>query len=494
MHLGVVSRTIGLLLVVLAAVGALPLAMDYASEQPTAPWAWMIAVAVGSGLLLMVVGRRGWQRQAGPREAAAITVGSWLALAAVAACGLRLAIPEATYAECWFEAMSGLTTCGASAFGERLPIESFTPGVKLWRALLQWMGGIGIIALGLVLLPMLAAGTSLNLFRSESSGLGMDRLTPRLADTVRFIVLYNLLLNALLFAALSAAGVGWFDALCFALTTVSTGGFANYSNGVTGLGNPLAEWVLCLGMLLGALNFVLVVAALRGQPGPLWRSEEVRAYFAVLLLAAAAVALILSTSGLYDRDPHAALRHAAFAVVSIGTSSGHTLGFDRHPLGWEGWPAAATVILLALMLGVGCSGSTAGGIKMQRLLVLAKMAGAARRRFIEPAVVAPLSLDGRPLPPAQQFTVITWVVCAAFSWFLGTLLLVCLAPVDLASAGSMVLSALTNVGPAFGAFGPSHSAQAAGPLGMVLLSLLMLLGRLEFLAVIALLSARAWRR
>lgn len=495
MRLGVVLRTIGLLLVALAALGVLPLAVDHAHGAPAAPWAWMVAVGVGGGLALMLVGRRGWRGQAGPREAAAITVGAWLALAAVAAVGLRLAIPGATIVECWFEAMSGLTTCGASAFGERLPIESFTPGVKLWRSLLQWLGGVGIIALGLVLLPMLAAGTSLNLFRSESSGFGIDRLTPRLADTVRFIVLYNLLLNVLVLVGLSLAGVPWFEALCHALTTVSTGGFSTFSNGVSGLANPAAEWVIAGGMLLGAINFVLVVAALRGQPLALWRSEEVRAFLAALACATGCVALLLALDGrVYGGDAHALLRHAAFAVISLGTSSGHTLGFDYHPLGWEGWPPAALLLLVAVSLGIGCSGSTVGGMKMQRLLILAKTAAAVRRRFIEPALVAPVTLDGRPLAAAQQMAAVAWVVCFALSWLVGTAGLLLLAPLDLYSAGSAVFSALTNVGPALGAFGPAHSAQAAGPAGMVLLSLLMLLGRLEFLALIALLSLRAWRR
>jgi len=495
MNLGAIARTIGLLLFALALVGAAPLAIDRAGEQPVAPWLWMCGIAIGLGSLLTVFGRRTWTSEIGPREGAAITVGSWLVLAAVSAIGLHQAIPGSTVAECWFESMSGLTTCGASAFGERLSIEAMTPGVKLWRAQLQWMGGVGIIGLGLVLLPMLAGGASFQMFRSESSGLALDRLTPRLADTVRFILVYNLVLNLLVAGALSLVGVDWFNAVCHALSAVSTGGFSTFDLGVTGLRSAAAEWVLAGGMVLGGVNFALVVAALRGQPRALWRSEEVRMYLLFILLASAAVALILALRGDgYRGNGYALVRHACFAVISVGTSTGFTLGFDHHPQGWSGWPPGAVTVLMACAIGIGCTGSTAGGAKMLRLLMLGKTLGKVLRQFIEPARVAPITLDGRPVSDGLRLMTTAWMCCLLLTWMLGTIMFTLLAPIDLLSASSMVFCSLTNVGPALGAFGPEHSAQAAGPAGMVLLSLIMLLGRLEFLAMLVLLSWRTWRK
>lgn len=495
MNLGAVARLLGLLLLALSLVGAAPLIVDHLGGRPILPWVWMNGVALTAGSLLVLIGRRSASREVGPREGAAITVGAWLALAAVAALGLRLAIPGARYAECYFEAMSGLTTCGASAFGETISIEAMTSGVKLWRALLHWMGGVGIIGLGLVLLPLIAGGASFQLFRSESSGLALDRLTPRLSDTLRFILAYNVLLNLLVAGTLALVGVGWFDAVCHAFATVSTGGFSTYDLNVAGLHSAGAEWVLGCGMLLSGINFALVVAALRGQPRALWRSEEVRAYLWAMLVATAVVALILAAShASYRTAPHDLLRHAFFAVVSLGTSTGFTTGFDHDPHGWGGWHPAATAVLLACTLGLGCTGSTVGGAKMLRLVLLAKIARRTLRRFAEPALVAPVTIDGRPVEDHTVIEAASWVSCFLLALVVGTVGLLLLAPLDLLSAGSMVLASLTNTGPGLGEFGPERSAQAAGQAGMVLLSLLMLVGRLEFLALLVLLSRRTWQR
>lgn len=495
MNLGVVARMLGLLLVASSVVGLIPLVLDWAALRPIEPWLWMCGSGTGLGLLLVVAGRSAASRDVGPREGAAITVGAWLALAAVSAVGLYHAIPGSTVVDCWFESMSGLTTCGTTAFGEHLSLDAMTPGVKIWRALLQWMGGVGVIALGLVLLPMLAGGASFQLFRSEASGLALDRLTPRLGDTVRFILAYNMVLNLIVAVALYLCGVDWFEAVCHALTTVSTGGFSPHDASVSGLANPAAEWVLAGGMLFAGVNFALVVAALRGQPRALWRSEEVRAYLAVVLLCAAAVALlVVLRHPAYLHDASSAIRHAVFTVVSVGTSTGFAVGFEQDPHGWAGWPPAAVAIVILCSLGIGCTGSTVGGAKMLRLLLLGKSTRRVLRQFAEPALVAPATIDGRPAGNEAVLMAVGWAACFALSLALGTLLLLLIAPLDLLSAASAVFAALTNAGAGLGEFSPERSAQAAGPAGMVLLGLLMLLGRLEFLAVFVLLSRRTWRR
>ena len=494
MNLGVVARMIGFLLLLLGVVGCVPLVIDWAAEMPVRPWLKMSGVSFCIGLLLVLFGRR-HAAAVGPREGAAITVGSWLALSGVAAIGLNLAIPGATAAECWFEAISGLTTCGSSAFGERLSIESMTPGTLLFRALLQWMGGVGVIALGLVLMPMLKGGASFQLFRSEASGLALDRLTPRLADTVRFILVYNLALNLCMTIALWLTGISWFEALCHALSTIASGGFSTRDANVAGLDNPAAEWVLLAGMLVAGINFMLVVAAMRGQPWALWRSEEVRAYLLACLIATAAVITIVLLSGRpYHGEPLTLVRHAAFAVVSLGTSTGFTLGFQHDPQGWAGWPPAAVVVLMLCALGIGCTGSTAGGAKMLRMLLIFKSTRRAIRQFAEPAAILPMTLDGRPLADRAVLLATAWIACFLLSLVVATIALLMCAPIDLMSALSAVYASLSNAGPGLGAFGPERSAQAAGPAGMIVLGLCMLVGRLEFLAVFLLLSPYTWRR
>jgi trk system potassium uptake protein TrkH len=482
-----------MLLIATSVVGIAPLLADHAVRAPWQPWAWMSGAALAAGLLLLFAGRRSSGSQIGPIEGAAITVGAWLALATAGALGLRLAIPGSNYAACWFEAMSGLTTCGATAFSG---IDAMTPGTKLWRALLQWMGGVGIIGLGLVLLPMLRGGSSFQLFRAESSGLALDRLTPRLADTVRQILLYNLILNLGAAIALHATGLPWLDSVCYALAAISTGGYGTTDAGIASFANPAAEWVLVGAMIVAGVNFALVVTALRGQPVALWRSEEVRAYLLASLLATAAVACILvAQRGIYSADGHALVRHAAFAVVSLGTSTGFTVGFEHHPQGWGGWPPAAIAILMICTRGLGCTGSTVGGAKMLRLLILAKLARLTMRRFAEPATAAVATIDRRPIDQRAAQAAMAWVVCFAVSLAGGTVALLLLAPgLDLPSAASAVYVSLTNAGPGIGLFGPDRSYAAAGDAGLVLLALVMLVGRLEFLAVLVVLAPSAWRR
>lgn len=493
MRRGAVARTVGMLLVATSVVGLAPLLVDRAVGSPWQPWAWMSGAALAAGLLLVFAGRRSSGSQIGPVEGAAITVGAWLALATAGALGLRLAIPGSTYAACWFEAMSGLTTCGATAFGG---IDAMSDGTKLWRALLQWMGGVGIIGLGLVLLPMLRGGSSFQLFRAESSGLALDRLTPRLADTVRQLLLYNLILNLGAAIALHTSGLPWLDSVCYALSAISTGGFGTTDAGIASFANPAAEWVLVGAMAVAGINFALVVTALRGQPLALWRSEEVRAYLIACLLATAAVALIQLIDGrVYAGDGHGLVRHAAFAVVSLGTSSGFTVGFEHHAQGWGGWPPAAVAILLLCTLGLGCTGSTVGGAKMLRLLILAKIARLTMRRFAEPAIAAVATIDRRPVDQRAVQAALAWVVCFAVALSGGTVALLLFAPgLDIPSAASAVYASLTNAGPGIGQFGPDRSYAAAGDAGLVLLALVMLVGRLEFLAVLVMLAPSAWRR
>ena len=488
----VVARVLGLVALLAAPLVLAPLVVDWAAGRPVRPWLETLLVCVVVGIALHAAGRRGGAGVT-PLDGAAITTGAWLLLSLLAGWGIHRAAPQTTWIEGWFEAMSALTTTGASVFGagERLAFATLTPGALLWRAICCALGGIGVVVMTVSLLPLIGS-SGFQLFRSEVSGLATDRLTPRLADTARLIALFNLAAIALLSGALHLAGAGWLDAVCHALATISTAGFSSYEASADGL-SAAGQWLLIAGMVVGGTNAALVIAALRGRPGPLWRSEEARTYAALLLGLSAIVVLALVWHG---QSPYAGrgieetVRHGVFATVSLATSTGFTLGYEVVPASWNAWPAPAQAALLLACLGLACAGSTGGGIKAVRVLLIVKLAGRALRQFREPALVAPVALDGRPLSERAVLSACVVLALFALSWAVGTLVLATLTALDLGSAASAALSCLANIGPGFGQVGPERSFAHLGQDGLAVAGCLMLVGRLEFLAVLALLARR----
>jgi trk system potassium uptake protein TrkH len=374
------------------------------------------------------------------------------------------------------------------------------------------VGGIGVVVMTLALLPLIGSG-GYQLFRSEVSGLALDRVTPRLADTVRLIAGANLLLMAAVAVALHLAGVPWFHAACHALATISTAGFSSYANGLDAM-SAAGQWTVLAGVVVGGMNMALVITALRGRPvlarspalrhraaavlrglGERWRilagSDELRAYLLILTVLAAGVVTVLAATGRpYGDDLATAIRHGAFAVASLGTSAGFTLGYEPDPRSWNAWHPAAQFLLVIASLGVACVGSTGGGVKAVRLLLAGKVILRAVRQFREPALIAPIALDGRPLPDRTVLGALVLLGIFAATWAGGTLGILLAAPVDLVTAATASLASVGNIGPGLGAVGPERSYEALGPAGQAVCAALMLMGRVEFVAVLALLAVR----
>lgn len=467
-----------------AATLTVPLAVALLAGEPGPARALAISLALGLALggALVASGRRGGVsfRQ----EALAVVALAWVVLPMVGALPYVLSGAIPGVIDAVFESVSGFTTTGASVVAD---VESWPRSLLLWRALTQWIGGLGIVVVFVALFPAVGA-VGRRLFRLEVTGIEREAHRPRVRDAALALLKVYLAFTVACFVLLLAGGLSPFDAASHTLTTLATGGFSTRNASVGAFGSPFAEVVLLVFMLLAGINFglydALLSTGMRKGWRSFWRDRELRLYLAVAAIAFAIVAASLFLEG--GKDVPATLRESAFTVVSVQTTTGFAdADFDR-------WPSAARLVLLALMFVGGAAGSTGGGPKVIRLLVLLRGAKVALRRFVQPRAVVPATLGAAPLAES----VIAAVGIFFFLWVtivgVGAIALGLLG-LDLLSALSASASCLANVGPGFGAVGPMANYAAVPAAGKVLLSVWMLLGRLEILALLAPLRSWFWR-
>lgn len=468
---------VGALLLGLAGLMLLPAAADLIDGSPD--WrgfltALAITAAVGG---VLVLGFRQPRTALDPREGFLLATLAALALALFGALPFMLSSLRLGTADALLEATSGITTTGTTVLRglDRLP-----HGILLWRALLQLVGGIGAIVLGVVLLPVLRVG-GMQLFRMEQSD-RLERIRPRLSKVTGLLVGFYLALAALCALALLAAGMGGFDALCHAMAAVSTGGFSTHDASIGYFASPAIEAVLVVFMVLGASPFPLLLRAVRGDPRAPWRDSQLRWYLAYLLLA---LVVLAGWQMLAEGRPGgAALRAGLFAAASLGTSTGFTAG---DPAGWGPLPIA---VALGLCFIGGCTGSAAGGIKLFRLCVLGNAAHWQVRHLVHPHRMLPITYNGQPIADEVVRSVFCFVAFTIGCCALLTLALSACG-LDLATSLRSVVRALGNAGPALGPLG-GGAGDLPGAAKLVL-CLAMLLGRLELLTVLVLLSPTFWR-
>ncbi|HEX9724493.1 MAG TPA: TrkH family potassium uptake protein [Vicinamibacteria bacterium] len=370
-----------------------------------------------------------------------------------------------------FEAASGFTATGASVLPD---VESEAQSLLLWRALTQWLGGMGIIVLALAILPNLAVG-GMELLSAEMPGPTQEKLTPRIAQTAKLLWGIYVLLTASETAILTLLGMPLFDALAHSFTTLATGGFSTRNASLGAYGGGI-QWVVTVFMVLGATNFALHYRLLRGKPGQLFRDTEFRAYIAILTGAALLIGLNLLSSGV-SGDFVEAIRLGAFQVVSIMTCTGFaSADFDA-------WPGFSRALLLALMFVGGCAGSTTGSIKVVRIVLAAKVQLRAIKRLLAPNAVLPIRLGGQPVPDTIVNAVISFIALYIITFAAGGLLLLFLG-VDGESAFSASATCLGTIGPGLGEVGPARTFLELPTAAKLLLSLEMILGRLELYTVL----------
>ncbi len=473
-------RVLGGLLIGLALMMTPPCLLDQFSGPRNASYFLVaIAASVIVGAILLLLSASSEAFEVSRRQAFLITGLSWTVLPVFGAIPF-LGVEGVTYAGAYFEMTSGLTTSGATVI---TGLEQQARGILLWRALAQFAGGIGIVALGIIILPFLKVA-GMQLFKTESSD-SSEKVFARGLDLARWIAAVFFGLTALCAVVYAALGMSGFDAVTHAMTTVATGGFANYDASFGHFESPAIEWAAVVFMIAGGLPFVAFIRSIRGRPLALFADIQARAF--VMFLAAASLIIATHLSWTNAAAFGEAVRLATFNVVSIVT----TTGFSTAD--YQLWGPFAVVAFFFLTFVGGCSGSTAGGIKIYRGQILWKLATAHLTRLVSPSHVVVLNYGTRRVDDEAAFAILTFFVAMLISMVASTLALSAIG-LDFVTAISGSAAAWSNVGPGLGPIiGPAGNYSTIPDAALWVLSSMMLLGRLEFFTLLVLVTPAFWR-
>jgi trk system potassium uptake protein TrkH len=476
-----VFYVIGSLLIILAIAMLAPMLADLSVGHPD----WNVfgmsaALTLFFGVLLLLTNSTP-DIALNLRQTCLLTTLSWVVICFFSALPFMFSEVQLSLADACFEAMSGLTTTGSTVI---VGLDNLPPGLLLWRSITHWLGGIGIIAMGIAVLPFLRVG-GMQLFRAESSDRS-DKVVPRAADLALGITWIYVLLTILCAAALRISGMSMFDSINHAMAALSTGGFSTRDASVGGWRNDSVEWVLILFMLLGGMPFVRFISFVRGDFGSIWRDTQVQWY--VLFLAVISLGLGLWLAQKEDLDWYDGIRTAAFCVVSVVTTTGFVTA------DYSTWGPFAVAIFLVLLVIGGCTGSTAGGIKIFRFEILFLVIKKQFVRLYNPHRVMPMTYQRKPVDNDIMLSVMSFGFAFMASMLVFTVILGAFG-LDLVTALSGTATALANVGPGLGPIiGPAGNFATLPDSAKWLLTTAMLLGRLEFFTVMVLLSPSFWSR
>lgn len=417
----------------------------------------------------------------GYREGFAIVTLSWLAIAFLGGLPYYISGKIPSFVDCYFEAMSGFTTTGSTIL---VTVEVLNHSLLFWRSMTHWLGGMGIIVLTIAIMPLLKVGGT-QLFHAEMPGPTKDRLAPRIQNTARILWSVYVLLTLVETSLLMCGGLSFFDAICHSFATIATGGFSTHTASISFFDSAYVEAVIILFMFLSGMNFTLHFQALRGNFGTLWRNEELR-FYATVVICATLIIVTANTLAGPSKDILNNFRGALFTVVSIIT----TTGFGTAD--FELWQPACKIVIIALMFIGGCAGSTAGGIKDVRILLLFKYAMLQLRRLVHPHQVQTIKLGPTRVPQEVLIAVLGFFVLYLVFFFFASLI-VAATGVDIVTGTTAVITTLSNVGPGFNLVGPSQNFSILPPLAKGVLILCMLAGRLELYTIVVLLTPAFWR-
>jgi trk system potassium uptake protein len=478
-----VAHVFALVMMVFSSTMLAPLIMAVWQLDP-ALWSFVLSAAATFILgALLWLGTRAFKRELKTRDGSMLVALTWVALPAVAGFPLWHYLPI-NFTDAYFEAASGLTTTGGTVLSG---LELLPRSINLWRCLLSWLGGMGIIVLAVAILPMLGVG-GMQIYRAEMPGPMKDsKLTPRIGQTAKLLWTVYAGLTAVCIVFLKFAGMNWFDAVCHGFSALSLGGFSTYDASIGHFNSPLIELVLIVFTILAAINFATHYLAW-SQRGVMayFRDAEAKAILGVLAGSCIGVALFLYLKGSYSDFP-TALRYTTFNLVSIATDSGlHNQDYSR-------WPIFAPMWMLFLSCIVASSGSTGGGIKMIRTLVLAKQAHRELNQLVHPNMVRPLKVGGTVIANRVVFAVLAFV----FLYFMSVVMLVFLllaSGLDFMTSFSAIIACINNAGPGLGLVGPGSNYGVLSDFQTWVCSAAMLLGRLEVFTILVLFTPTLWRK
>jgi len=446
-------------------------------------WAVGFGVTLFSGALLWRLTQR-HRRELLAKDGFVLVNLVWIILPAYAAVPLMYTVPDITWTKAYFEAMSALTATGSTALSglDNLPVSA-----NVWRCFLQLIGGLGIMLLVVAVLPLLGLG-GMQLYKAETPGPMKDtKFTPRIAETARGLWVVYFAFSGACFLAYRWAGMSWADAFMHMCTTMGLGGFSSHDASFGYFNSPLIEAVAVVFMALAGISFLRYFMVIRSRSlRALSNDREIRSYFAVLALAVFLMTALLLTHGTYPAWQDA-LRFSAFHVVSLATTTGYV------STDYLLWPAFAPVFLMFLGSFVSCAGSTGGGIKLVRMIMLIKQARRELVRIIHPRVVNPVTMGQAILPMSVMTAVLGFMLIYGGS-IVSLSMLLLLSGMDVSTAFSAVVATINNIGPGLGEIGPAGNFGGLSPFQLWVLSFSMLLGRLELLTVLVLFTAQFWRK
>ena len=477
MNFRLIANTTSYVLWVEAGFLLLPLAASVLYGEAWLPFfgTAVLCILLGTALHLVPVKKA----QMHSRDGFMAVALGWIVLSLTGALPYAFTGALTHYVDAVFETVSGLTTTGSTVFPE---VEHLPRSVLLWRSLTQWMGGMGVLVLFLALMPKLGDG-AVYLMRAESPGPIKSKLVPKVGSTAKILYTIYVALTVLEMVCLRLAGATWFSAVNHAFTTMATGGFSIYNTSLSGA-SPAVMWIVTAFSFLAGVNFSLPFLAVTGRLRAALRSEELRVYLSIVVGVTLLICLCLRVQAGVPLGE--SVTDAAFQTVTIITTTGFaTVDFAL-------WPTFCRMALLVLMFTGGCAGSTSGGIKLSRVLILWKSLVRELKRMVHPNHVSVIKVDGQPVEERVVSSTGAYIM-AYMAVLLAGALVVSWDNFGFQESFAASLTCISNVGPGLGILGPMENFSILSPLSKIALSLEMLTGRLELMPMLALLTRGAWR-
>ena len=478
MNYRMIGYLLGLILLIEAALMMLPVSASLIFGESVIPFLITIAIILAISLPFALFKPKDSQIYA--KEGFVTVAAGWILLSAFGALPFVISGAIPNYINAFFETVSGFTTTGATILSN---IEALPKGLLLWRSFTHWIGGMGVLVFVLAILPS-SGGQAMYLMRAEVPGPTKGKLVPKMRQSALILYGIYILITFLEFVSLLFCKLPFYDSLVTSLATAGTGGFSVLNNSIAGYNNPAAEWVIAIFMLLFGVNFNLYFFILIGKVKDIFKSEELRAYIVICVLSTAAIAI--NTANMFNNFSDC-LRTSFFQVSSIVT----TTGFATADFGL--WPEFSKSIIIILMIFGACAGSTAGGLKISRVLILLKNIVKEIKRMLRPRSVNVVRLDGEVVP-SETVHIATGYLTFHVTLIVATVLILSLDNFGFETNFSAALSCINNIGPLLGEVGPMGNFDGYSYFSKTVLSVLMLVGRLEIIPMVVLFSPSTWRK
>jgi len=474
-------RLIGLLLIVMSVAMLTSLIWAFMDNDQQAVNSFLYSVGITAffGLAMILIGTKS-RGDIYLKEALVITAFGWVMAGIFGALPFMFERTFSSFSSAFFETVSGLTTTGSTAI---IVVEDQSRALLYWRSLTQWLGGMGIIVLFIAILPRLGGGAR-HLFKSEVPGPITESFRPKLKETSSILwkIYFGITLAEVI--VLKLLGMTLYDAICHSFTTMSTGGFSTITASIGGFNNPAIDYAICFFMLSAGVNFYLYYRIVRGDSIGIFKDYEFRAYITIIVIST--IILTLAIMPIHG-SLLTAFRKGLFQTIAISTTTGY--GTDNFDV----YPSFARLILVILMFIGGCAGSTAGGMKISRIVVLLKIVRAELFKAVHPKAVVAIKIGDSPIPDSTAKSIAGFFILFVMVFAVGSVFMAALG-LDIITAFSSVVACLANIGPGLGRVGSIQNYAFIPEIGKLFLSFCMILGRLELFTVMALVMPAFWRK